>query len=507
MLDITTFKSNIGRVFTPIQWAEWCLLDNGVYDAWRDGATIFDPTCGNGSFFKAMVNIAKQRGDQITKKDLSRLFGVEIVASDKASFLDAFKEHYGLKFPEENLMTDDFLFHRKFGKFDYAVGNPPWANFTDLPDIYKERIKPIFVEYGLVENKKNVLLGGSRIDIASAVIVKCMRNHVVDNGSGIFFIPLSLFFNSSANENFRPSLGNGNEFMLKKLVDFDDNNVFEEISTRNGIAVLQKSSLQTFPVRCVNVAKDMTTENAWTGVIQGTNMWIQSKDRDDFTGRFSSIKIAQDQQPRQGMNSCGLNKVFIFERDYNKGNRLNNINTLTNGYGDEVEIESDFIFPLMNTAMFGGKEPKVQKFILCPYQKDGKELTWDEIEEYPYMANYLRKFKKDMFGRKGVLIQSKMKRGMYWSMLGVGRYSFSKYKVAWEAMGRREFKAEVFSGRWQGNQSLHAFIPCDDKEDAIGIKDKLNMLVPKYLKAVKMEGTCNWAQPSRIKPFLEKVGR
>ena len=503
MQDTTIFESDIGRVFTPVHWAEWCLLDNGVYDAWREGATVFDPTCGTGSFFKALANIARQRHETITADDLNRLYGIEIVASDKFSFLADFANLHGLEFPEANLVTDDFLFHKKLGKFDYAVGNPPWCNFADLPDDYKSHIKHVFVEYGLVEDKRNVLLGGSRIDIASLVISKCMKHHVVKDGAGIFFIPLSLFFNGPANEKFRPSLGSRNEFTLKKLIDFDDNNVFQKISTRNGLAVLQKSQQQIFPINCIRVAKNMETEDFWAGPIQDTNMWIQSKNREDFTGRFSRVKISQHQQPRQGMNSCGLNKVFIFEREYDKGNRLDDNGTLTNGYGEKVTIETDFIFPLLNAASFGGKKPKTQKFILCPYRQNGKELTWDEINRYPLMATYLHRFRKDILNRKGVLIRNKMKNGMYWSMLGVGPYSFSPWKVAWEAMGRRDFRATVVSGRWQGNQSLHAFIPCDDMSEATKIKNELNITIPKYLKATRMEGTCNWAQPGRIKPFLE----
>ena len=507
MRDTAISRPKIGRVFTPVSWAEWCLLGNGVYDAWRNGATIFDPTFGKGSFFKALMNIAQQRHDTVTVNDLGRLYGVEIVATDKFSFLAEFSSLYSLKFPESNLIEGDFLFHNKLEKFDYAVGNPPWCNFTDLPDDYKPFIKSLFVEYGLVNDKRNVLLGGSRIDIASLVIAKCMKNHVVDGGSGIFFVPLSLFFNGPANEKFRPSPGNGNEYTLKKLIDFDDNDVFQEISTRNGMAVLQKSSHQTFPVKCERVAKDVIIEDCWTGPIQGTGMWIQSKDPKDFTNCFSSVKVSKNQQPRQGMNSCGLNKVFILERQYDKGIRLNGVNVLTNGYGEELKIESDFVFPLLNTASFGGKKPKVQKFILCPYRKNGKELSWNEIEQYPYMATYLRKFKEEMLNRKGVLIRNKMKNGMYWSMLGVGPYSFSGWKVVWEAMGRREFQATVVPGRWQGNQSLHAFIPCDNKAKATEIKDELNMIIPKYLKATRMEGTCNWAQPSRIKPFLKMEQR
>ena len=109
MQDTAISKSKIGRVFTPVSWAEWCLLGNGVYDAWRNGAAIFDPTFGKGSFFKALMNIAQQRHDTVSANDLSRLHGVEIIATDKSSFLAEFSNLYGLKFPEENLIEGDFF--------------------------------------------------------------------------------------------------------------------------------------------------------------------------------------------------------------------------------------------------------------------------------------------------------------------------------------------------------------------------------------------------------------
>ena len=54
-----------------------------------------------------------------------------------------------------------------------------------------------------------------------------------------------------------------------------------------------------------------------------------------------------------------------------------------------------------------------------------------------------------------------MKRGAWWSCLGVGRYSFAPYKVVWEAYGKSNFTPQVFSafqGRlWQPNQAMHSF--------------------------------------------------
>jgi hypothetical protein len=34
----------IGRVFTPLPWAMWLIDITGAFQAWREGATVLDPT-------------------------------------------------------------------------------------------------------------------------------------------------------------------------------------------------------------------------------------------------------------------------------------------------------------------------------------------------------------------------------------------------------------------------------------------------------------------------------
>ena len=49
---------------------------------------------------------------------------------------------------------------------------------------------------------------------------------------------------------------------------------------------------------------------------------------------------------------------------------------------------------------------------------------------------------------------------------------------------------------------MHSYISSDSRMDATRIRNELNDALPAYLKAFNMEGTCNWAQPGRIKGLL-----
>ena len=78
-------------------------------------------------------------------------------------------------------------------EYDILFGNPPWANFTDLSNSYKERLKPYFVAEGLVPDKKQVLLGSSRTDIA-ALVLKVVLGQVAAWEWGRIFLSATFSF-------------------------------------------------------------------------------------------------------------------------------------------------------------------------------------------------------------------------------------------------------------------------------------------------------------------------
>ena len=100
-----------------------------------------------------------------------------------------------------------------------------------------------------------------------------------------------------------------------------------------------------------------------------------------------------------------------------------------------------------------------------------------------------------------------MNRGHWWTLLGVGPYAFAPFKVIWQAYGKSDFTPVVLSSvegqMWQGNQAMHAFIPCWTAHDAQRIKTALeNPEIPTLLRQLNGAGKCNWAQPGKIKKIL-----
>ena len=189
------------------------------------------------------------------------------------------------------------------------------------------------------------------------------------------------------------------------------------------------------------------------------------------------------------MNTCGANSVFIFDEK-------------------PQYIPDEFMFPLATKEIWHGENSVPNKWILLPYNRDtGKPLSWSQIEKHDTLKKYLLSNEDRLNERKGTLLRASMNRGNWWAMLGVGPYSFAPYKVIWQAYGKNHFTPIILDNvngqMWQGNQAMHAFIPCWSKDDAQRIKTGLeNPEIPELLRQLNGSGKCNWAQPGKIKKLL-----
>jgi hypothetical protein len=498
-------RFSIGRVFTPLPWAAWLIEVTGAFQAWREGASVLDPTCGDGAFLEAFVALARREGINVSRDAIARLHGVEIVAGDKRRLLERLAARFGAELPDANIITADFITVDVPGCYDVIVGNPPWINFAALPDDLKAAWGPAYIRHGLVTDKRDVLLGGSRADVAALVLKKALDGLLADRGQAAFFIPLSLFFNSGANDRFRPFPGSAHGYRVARMWDFGDEDAFAGIATRYGAALFDRRGAQTWPVetdvrhdgawsRSFSVAGDRRS-GAWR-----RGSWHQLQAPGAGGLEPPAIGIQASQKPRQGINTCGANDIFLFVRSGEK---------LRNGLGEEWELEDELLFPLMNAGNFGRPLATAQRFILVPHDvRTGRPMTWDAIVGHRRAAGYLSRHREALARRRGTLINAHIRRGFWWSLLGVGPYAFAPWKVAWEALGKRSFTPTVLAGRWQGNQALHAFCPCATRQEADVLAAELGRAqVETWLKSSAMEGTCNWAQPGRIAQMLTIDGR
>ena len=488
MKTLLSDKDSVGEVFTPLEWADWLLDRWRVFDRWISGASVCDPTAGSGVFALALINKAVNRGITVSSDLLNRLHLVEIKQQRLDTFRENLKMSHSIDYPSSSLHARDVVLSPLRRQFDILLGNPPWSNFTDLPPSYKERLKRCFIEYGLVPDRRAVLLGSARIDLAALVLKVVVFNMLRRDGSGYFFLPLSLFFGDDAHTGFRDYHAKSAPFSIDEVVEFSDEKVFKGIGTAYCAASIQCGEAQKFPVPYFRRRGGSEVKLKACPLYSNSDPWrVSESENIDACYKGINIELSPRQKPRQGINTCGANSVFIFDRFPNF-------------------VDAKYIFPLATKETWkGGGAPK--KWVFLPYDAEtATPLPRQAMQNIGGFA-YLQQHKDELQTRKGTLINSAMSGGLWWALLGVGAYSFAPFKVIWQAYGKRDFNPIILGSHnnkpWQANQAMHAFIPCWTKSDAERIYSALkNPHIQRLLIELNGQGQCNFAQPGKIKKIL-----
>jgi hypothetical protein len=97
----------------------------------------------------------------------------------------------------------------------------------------------------------------------------------------------------------------------------------------------------------------------------------------------------------------------------------------TNGLDEKVELESEFIYPLLKSSDLGNGRIQPRRFVLITQKRIG-DPTAPIREIAPQTWKYLEKHSKQLNARKSTIYDNRPK----FSIFGIGDYSFSRWKVA-----------------------------------------------------------------------------
>ncbi|OQY32802.1 MAG: hypothetical protein B6241_09800 [Spirochaetaceae bacterium 4572_59] len=498
-------RKAIGAFFTPAVQADYMVRRNDLHKKWAKGASILDPTAGRGSLLESLIRVSREEKIEITPLMLKHLHGVEREEEFPMGFPERMSRTWGVNFSDNPIRRGDILSEESDEKADIIFGNPPWVNFTDLPDKEKDEIKPYFLKYGLAQSAGTLLLGNSRIDLAALIIMKTLHSNLKRDGEAYFFIPLSLILNEGAHNVFRKGELKNNCFSLREIWDYNGFEIFPGVTARCGLIHLKNGiAMEEKPIPYHSMRKNSCWKDLLASPIAGRGSAYISRDpRKKALPPVPQIGIPKESIPRQGVNTGGRNSLFIFNSCIPGENGLC---TLSNKER-EVLLPQELIYPLLTAKQFKDQAAPC-RYIFMPYSSEGRVLSSEELKLYPSALKYIENNRKLLISRKGVMLQSQIKKGTYWSLMGVGAYTFFPWKIIWEAYGKKEFTPCLFGKKdekpWIPNQALQAFCPFKEKETALKfLKEFKNPAINILLQNQNMQGTCNWAQPGRIKVFLD----
>lgn len=140
--------------------------------------------------------VAKELRAAIPAKDLTKDVQVEIAALAKR-LVELQKNKWNGIWAR---IISNFLTTANLGRFDVIVGNPPWIDWKNLPQGYRERIKQLCVDRHLFSGDS--VTGGINLNVCALIANVAAQNWLKGGGTLGFLMPENLIFQQSY-EGFR----------------------------------------------------------------------------------------------------------------------------------------------------------------------------------------------------------------------------------------------------------------------------------------------------------------
>jgi hypothetical protein len=354
---------------------------------------VIEPTVGLGSFLAASTGKWEAR---------SKYLGYEI----NKGYVD-FARRTFTRFDVQILHRDFFNedWKRNVAQFDNArvliVGNPPWVTNSDLGQMRSENLPKKSNFQGL--RGLDARTGKSNFDIAEWMLIRLIEAIPPDGAIAMLCKTMtarkvlrhfwksdggregSRLFYIDANAEFNVAVDACLFFTTGKRVDDRSATVYDDLDT--------KSKKSRFGFIDGNLVSDLDLYRAQRNLDGGSSIYIW----------------------RSGIKHDAA-KVMEFARDGRK---------LINGFGEVVDIENSYLFPLLKSSDLGNGRITIRRDVLVTQKHTGDDTA--EIErKAPKTWRYLMRNAEVLDGRKSSIYENRPR----FSIFGVGPYSYASWKVA-----------------------------------------------------------------------------
>jgi len=358
-----------------------------------------------------------------------------------------------LHYFQGDILLDDF----PIPPCDLYLGNPPFVNFTDLPEDYREKIRPLWQQNLELPRGFSLLLGHSRADIAQLIFQYTLNTYLTPRGQFGVILPDTLLRGDSAQAGFQQCSG----FAPRIIEEIDQNDAFYGTSRPSFFMIGEKGRKAEFPIPCIS--PEGIRQQLWNR----RGKWVLGDGAqwpDSWLGNY---------QARQGINTLGANKIFFFK--------------------EKPDLEEELLFPLLKSSDVRMWESRPEAWVLLPY-KEGKLFSEEDLQmHFPRSWKYLNQHKETLSQRK-----SRFARKHWYALFGIGPYTFAPYRVTWRALGARSMAAAVVQ-RGIPNQAMHGYIPLQSEKEAHYLAGLLNSrIIQQEILGLTRAGSKSFGQPGII---------
>lgn len=357
-------------------------------------------------------------------------------------------------------------------KVDYVIGNPPWIDWQNLPEKYRESIQKYWYDYRVFDHKgQKAQLGSSHDDISVLMTYVIMDNYLKDEGKLAFVINQNLFQASGGGDGFRKfSIKEEIPVSVKSVNDFVDVEPFKDLGVSNKTAtiILQKNQATVYPViykkwyklNKERIGSGESKENVFGKKIECRELcaspireynspWmITTCAEKEIFNRMINREEKSSYRARKGVDTSANAIFWVKEKKEIKTNMILVDNSPENSRKKisqvtDFPLETDYIYPLLRGKDVKKWEYNTEYSIILPYTKEGKViekkellLTCPNMFDYFYLDRhaFVPILRERATFQKFILRQDKL--APEYSLYNIGEYTFSPYKVIWKALAK-----------------------------------------------------------------------
>jgi len=360
------------------------------------------------------------------------------------------------------------------GQFDYVVGNPPWINWRHLPERYRRSLKPLWNKYCLFPHKGlSARTGAGMDDISVLMFYVAADKYLKTNGRIGFVITQSVFKSEGGGEGFRRFrlYEDGLPLQVLGVDDMTLLKPFEGAANRTAVILARKGNETRYPVdinlwrkakRGISVPQNASLADIaqvycrisqWQGEpIDSDRMqspWITGRPLTIKTIKRVIGKSAYVARKGATPNLNGVFKIEVIQERPDGQLVIANLGDSGRNIVRRVQcvVENDFVYPLLLGSDVARWRAVPSEHIILAQDPDAPSKAVDEnrlIRDFPNTYAYFMNFKAELLARKSSTDQALMESGSFYSVWGVGPYTFAPYKVVWKEISQG-LKAAVVS--------------------------------------------------------------
>lgn len=392
---------------------------------------VVEPTAGLGIFLKVSVDCwgsdCRYEGYEINKEYVEQAAAILNATPAIVFHSDFFTEDW-----QKNLNKD------KLNKI-LVIGNPPWVTNSELGSLGSKNLPEKSNFQGLRGFEAQT--GKSNFDIAEWMLIKLI-DALPEQGA------LAMLCKTmTARKVLKHFWKTGGGREGSRMFHIDAKSAF-------GVAVdaclfMVTGKISQSQTATIYSSLSLSADSSQFGFIDGdlvSDVELYNKNR-ALDGGTSAY------QWRSGLKH-DASKVMEFIREGS---------LYKNGFGELVELEDDYIYPLLKSSDIGNSRIEPRKFVLVP-QKHTGDKTAAIATIAPKTWVYLNDHAQEFDNRRSSIYRSRPQ----FSIFGIGRYSFAPWKVAVSGL-YKSFSFLVippFQGRPVMIDDTCYSIPCSTESEA-----------------------------------------